>query len=227
MSRVVKILGILGLIGSLLGGLGCGHWQYDLAPAPSWNPTGLATPRLISKDNVFVHPNYANLRMSRAGLLIFRTAPDFAEVGPAFTRIFHRELQAKQAFAEVVYIPEIYGTKEDAMSVAKRHNLDLLVLGEVPYYLDGGTVANSGLQVDLTVIDAKDGRLLWSISDSIKAVRRPLIDLWVVETRPYPTPPMGALAARLADKMATSLERGGPPPSATGLAALFPMFNGD
>ncbi|MEJ2070028.1 MAG: hypothetical protein P8X65_03650 [Syntrophobacterales bacterium] len=227
MSPAVKTLGILWLIGILAGGLGCVHWQYDLDPAPSWNPTGLATPRIITADNIFVHPHSANLRMSRAGVLIFRTAPDFAEVGPAFTRIFHQELQAKRTFAEVVYIPEIYSTKEDAMSLAKRHNLDLLVLGEVPYYLDGGTVANSGLQVDLKVIDAKSGQLLWSISGSIKAVRRPIIDLWVVETRPYPTPPMGVLAARLAAKMAETLERGGPPPPPTGLASVFPKFNGD
>ena len=227
MSSAVKTLGILWLMGILVGGLGCGHWQYDQEPAPSWNPTGLATPRIITANNIFVHPNTANLRINRAGLLIFRTAPDFAEVGPAFTRIFHRELQAKRAFAEVVYIPEIYGTKEEAMSVAKNHNLDLLVLGEVPYYLDGGTVANSGLQVDLKVIDAKSGQLLWSISDSIKAVRRPIIDLWVVETRPYPTPSMGALASRLAAKMAETLERGGPKPPPSGLAALFPVFNGD
>ena len=212
MSSAVKTLGILWLMGILVGGLGCGHWQYDQEPAPSWNPTGLATPRIITANNIFVHPNTANLRISRAGVLIFRTAPDFAEVGPAFTRIFHRELQAKRAFAEVVYIPEIYGTKEEAMSVAKNHNLDLLVLGEVPYYLDGGTVANSGLQVDLKVIDA---------------VRRPIIDLWVVETRPYPTPSMGALASRLAAKMAETLERGGPKPPPSGLAALFPVFNGD
>lgn len=226
MSPVVKALGIFWLIGSLLGGLGCGHWQYDIAPAPSWNPTGLATPRILSKDRIFVHPNSANLRMSRAGLLIFRTAPDFAEVGPAFTRIFQRELLAKRAFAELVFIPEVVTNKEDAMSLAKRHNLDLLVLGEIPYYLDGGTVGNSGLQVDLNVVDAKDGRLLWSLSDSIRAIRRPLIDLWVVETRPYPTPSMGTLAARLAEKVAATLEQG-PPPPPTGLAALLPVFNGD
>jgi hypothetical protein len=225
MSPAKKALGILLLIGGLMGGSGCGHWQYDQFPAPSWNPTGLAAPRIISKDRIFVHPDKANLRRCRAGILIFRTSADFPEGGPAITRIFYHELLAKQPFAELVFIPEIFTTKEDAQALAKHHNLDLVVLGEVPYYLDGGTVGASGLQVDLKVVDAREGRVVWNFSDSIKATPRPIIDLWVTETRPYPTPSMGALAARLAARMAATLERGGPPPAPTGLAAFFPMFN--
>lgn len=221
MNPAVKALGILLLILSLMGGLGCGHWQYDQFPAPSWNPKGLASPRIISQDRVFIHPGNMNLRMSRAGLLIFRTVPEFPEVGPAFTQIFYQELLAQRPFIEVVPIPEIYTSKEEALRLAKRHHLDILVLGEVPYYLDGGTVGTSGMQVDLKVMDAREGRLLWSLTDSIKATKRPIIDLWVVETRPYPTPTIGTLAARLASRLVTTLEQGATPrpPSATGLSA--------
>jgi len=136
-----------------------------------------------------------------------------------------------------VFIPEIFTTKEDALALAQNYHLDLVVLGEVPYYLDGGTVGISGLQVDLKVLDARDGRMVWNLSDSIKATPRPIIDLkatprpiidlWVTETRPYPTPPMGSLAAQLAARMATTLEKGAPTSSSSGLAALLPMFNGN
>ena len=227
MNSAVKIMGTLLLLSSLLVGLGCGHWQYDQFPAPSWNPKGLASPRIISQDRVFLHPGNLNLRMSRAGLLIFRSIPDFPEVGPAFTQIFYRELLAHRPFAEVVLIQETYTNKEEALRLAKRHNLDLLILGEIPYYLDGGTVGTSGLQVDLKVFSAVDGRLLWSLTDSIKATRRPIIDLWVVETRPYPTPSMGTLAARLAARLSKTLEQGPPPPPPSGLATLLPKFNED
>ncbi len=219
MSPVIKALGILLLIGGLMGGPGCGHWQYDQFPAPSWNPKGLATPKITSQDRIFIHPGNANLRISRAGLLIFRTFPDFPEVGPAFTQLFYRELLATRAFAEVVLIPETYTTQEEARRLARHHRVDLMVLGEVPYYLDGGTVGNSGIQVDLKVIEAGNGRVLWSLTDSIKATRRPLIDLWVVETRPYPTPTMGTLASRLAARLVATIEQGPPPPPPTGIAA--------
>jgi hypothetical protein len=221
MGPTLKTLGILLLLGSLIGGVGCTHWQYDQFPAPSWNPPGLATPRIDNRNEIFVHPGTLNLRLSRVGLLIFRAVPDFPEVGPAFTQIFYRELLAKRPFAEVVLIPEPYTTQEEALRLAKRYQLDLMVLGEVPYFLNGGTVGNSGLQVDLKVLEAGNGRLLWSLTDSIKATRRPLIDLWVVETRPYPTPNMGALAARLAARLAETLEKGPPPPPPTGISAWF------
>jgi|UniRef100_A0A7V6A5W1 hypothetical protein len=221
-------LGILTLIAGLLAAAGCGHWQYDQFPAPSWNPRGLATPRLDQRDRVYAYPGSQSLRTGRAGLMEFRTVPDFANVGPAFTRIFHRELLAKRAFTDVVLIPAPYYTDEDALRQAKRHKVDVLLLGEIPYYLDGGTVGNSGLQVDLKVIEAGSGRLLWNLSDSIKATRRPIIDLIVTETRPYPTPSMGSLASRLAGQVAAKLEQGQPPPPApsSGLGIIGACFKG-
>ncbi len=223
MSTAMKALGILLLSGGLLGGSGCGHYQYDQFPAPSWNPVGLASPRIVNNDRIYNHPGSISLQSSRAGVLIFRTTPEFPQGGGPIAEIFYRELLAKRPFADIVFIPEIYTTKEDAQALAKKHHLDLVVLGEVPYYLDGGTVGNSGLQVDLKVMDARDGRIVWNMSDSIKAVRRPIIDLWVTETRPYPTPSIGALATRLAARMAETLQEGAPPPP-SGLAGLFPIF---
>jgi hypothetical protein len=221
MAPTVKALKIFLLAALLPAVAGCSHWQADQFPAPSWNPTGYATPLIDKQDRVFVHPRTQNLRMGRAGLLDFRTVPDFAEVGPAFTQIFHRELLAKRAFAEVILIPETYTTKEEALRLAKRHQVDVMLLGEVPYYLDGGTVGTSGLQVDLKVMEAGSGRLLWCMSDSLKATRRTIVDLIVTESRPYPTPSMGTLAARLAGKLADTLEQGQPKPPPTGIAAWF------
>ena len=209
-----------------MGVAGCGHWQYDQFPAPSWNPTGLATPRIDKRDRVYTHPGAQNLRAGRAGLMEFRTVPDFANVGPAFTQIFYRELLAKRAFSDVVLIPEHYSTKEAALRQAKRYKVDVILLGEIPYYLDGGTVGNSGLQVDLKVMEAGSGRLLWSLSDSIKATRRPIIDLMVTESRPYPTPSMGSLASRLAGQVVARLEKGQPPPAPNGLGVIGAWFSG-
>lgn len=216
MAPAMKALGICLFTGLLLAGAGCSHWQTDQFPAPSWNPRGYATPRITKQDRVFVHPGHQPLRAARAGLPVFRTLPEFAEVGPAVTQIFYRELLAKRAFAEVVLIPEICTTKEEALRLAKRYQVAVMLLGEVPYYLDGGTVGASGLQVDLKVVEAESGHLLWSLSDSLKATPRPIIDLIVTETRPYPTPSMGTLAARLAGRLAATLEKGPPKPPPSG-----------
>ncbi len=214
-SKALKLL----LSVFLATAMGCQHWQADQFPAPSWNPTGYASPLMTKQNQVYTHPNTHNLRMSRAGLLNFRTVPDFAEVGPAFTQIFCRELMAKKAFAEVVPIPETYTTKEEALRLAKRYKADVMLLGEVPYYLDGGTVGASGLQVDLKVMEAETGRLLWSLTDSVKATPRPIVDLIVTESRPYPTPSIGTLASRLAGRLAVALEQGRPIPPPSGFSS--------
>ncbi|MGQ9688775.1 MAG: hypothetical protein ACUVXF_08335 [Desulfobaccales bacterium] len=200
---------------------GCGHWQHDLFPAPSWKPKGLATPLIINQDRVFVYPRDESLRHKRAGLLIFRTDNVVADLAPAVTLIFYQELLANRVFAELVYIPETYTKMLNTLPLAKQYKVDVLVLGEVPYYLDGGTVGTSAIQVDLKVVEAESKRLLWSYSDSVKASPRPIIDLLIVETRPYPTPAIGNLTARLAKRMAETLVEGKPPSPPRGIAAFF------
>jgi hypothetical protein len=87
--------------------------------------------------------------------------------------------------------------------------------------LDGGTVGTSGLQVDLKVVEVQSGRILWCLTDSLRARTRPIIDLMVVETRPQPTPDMGALARRLAAQLAKTLEEGPPLPPTKKVANWF------
>jgi hypothetical protein len=221
MAKELKVLGFMVVVGLLMAGAGCSHWQTDQFPAPSWNPTGYASPLMNKQSQVFTQPGNQNLRLGRAGMLNFRTVPDIAEVGTAFTEIFYREILAKKAFAEVVLIPETYTTKEEALRLAKRYKAEVMLLGEIPYYLDGGTVGTSGLQVDLKVMEATTGRLLWNVSDSLKATRRPIVDLIVTESRPYPTPSIATLASRLAGRLAANLENGQPIPQPSGIAAWF------
>lgn len=220
MSRAAKILGMLLLIGGLTSGWGCSHCQIDQFPSPSWNPPAFAQPKITNWDQIFVHPGAQNLRLSKVGMFAFRGSPETPEANAAITRIFHRELLLRRPFTEVVLLPETFSTVEEAVRLAKNHRLDLLLLGEIPYYLDGGTVGNAGIQVDLRVVDARTGQILWCFTDSIKATRRPVIDLWVTETRPYATPGMGDLMTSLAARMVKTLEKG-PPPPPTGLQKVF------
>jgi|UniRef100_A0A7C5EL18 hypothetical protein len=197
----------------LIGLLGCSHFQVDTFPAPSWNPPALAKPIIVKQERIFAHPGVENLRLSRVGVLYFRSPDHIPEVGPGITQLFYRELLARRPFQEVVLIPEPFTTEAEALKLARRHRLQLLVLGEVPYYLDGGTLGLSGLQLDLRVVEVDSGRLLWCLSDSLRARPRPIVSLMVVETRPRPTPDMGTLASKMAAQLAQTLEQGAPLPS--------------
>lgn len=200
-------------LGVILAGItGCSRFQVDTFPAPSFNPPFLAKPIITKEERIYTHPGVENLRLARVGVFYFRVPSHIPEVSHGITQIFYRELLARRPFQEVVLIPDPYSTAEEALKLARRQRLQLLVLGEVPYYLDGGTLGTSGLQMDLKVVEVDSGRLLWCLSDSLRARPRPIVSLMVVETRPYPTPDMGTLAARLAAQLAQTLEQGPPAP---------------
>lgn len=203
--RVKKIFPCLVILASMLG---CAHapdfWQTDTFPAPSWNPPSLANPIIADQEKVYVKPPVPQYT-ARAGVLLFRSPPQLPEVSHAVTQIFYRRLLEKRPFLEVMMIPESFGSLQDAVVQGRAHNVDLVVLGEVPYFLDGGGMGRSGLQVDLKVVEVKTGRLLWEIRDAITATQRPMVDLWVTETRPRPTPSIYDLAERLAMRMCETL----------------------
>ena len=205
MMRSRKIFLCLIILASMLG---CAHtpdfWQTDTFPAPSWNPPSLAKPIIADQEKVFVKPPFPQYT-ARAGVLLFRSPPQLPEASHAVTQIFYRRLLEKRPFLEVVLIPESYGSVKDAVAQGQAHNMDLVVLGEVPYFLDGGGMGKSGLQVDLKVVEVKTERLLWEIRDAITATQRPIVDLWVTETRPRPTPSIYDLAERLAVRMCETL----------------------
>jgi hypothetical protein len=189
--------------------LACAHapewWQTSQFPAPSWNPPSLANPVIADQEKVYLRPPFPQYT-ARAGVLLFRSPPQLPEVSHAVTQIFYRRLLEKRPFLEVVLISESFGSLPEAVMKGQAYKVDLVVLGEVPYFLDGGGMGKSGLQVDLKVVEVKTGRLLWEITDAIAATQRPIVDLWVTETRPRPTPSIYALAEHLAARMCETLK---------------------
>lgn len=193
-----------------VAGAACAHlpggdwWQADTFPAPSLNPPPLANPILADREKVYVRspvPQYT----ARAGLLYFRGPTPSLEAGEALARIFYRQFQEKRPFLEILLIPEPFSSVSEAVRQGRAHKVEAVVLGEVPYFLDSGGLGKTGLQVDLKVVEVKTGRLLWEISDSISASPRPIVDLWLTETRPRPAPSIYTLAERLAGRMAETL----------------------
>jgi hypothetical protein len=84
--------------------------------------------------------------------------------------------------------------------------VDLMLLGAIPYFLDSGGAGKSGIQVDLQLREVKSRHIFWYLTDAITAAQRPIIDLWVTETRPYPTPGIYTLADTLAQRMVQGLQ---------------------
>lgn len=197
------------LAGVAGGWLGCGSvWQTRTFPAPSLNPAPLAAPIVDQRRTVLVSPPTDAYRSQRVGVLLFRPPPHLPEVSQPLTQLFYQHLLASRPFREVVLIPRAYGSVAEAQAIGRQESVDLLLLGEAPYFLDGGTLGTTALQVDLRVVEVKSGHLLWYLSDALRATPRPVIDLIVTETRPEPTPEAYALAGVLARGMCQTLAAG-------------------
>ena len=212
--RVTVTLGIA-LVLAAVGCTGNSHVQIDQFPGPSWSPPRLSNPKIEKGEQVYSNPSANNCQTAKAGVLLFKCPPELTEVSYPVTQVFVRKLMAKRPFGEVTLIQKPYTSMPEALRLGRELKLDVLVLGEVPYFLDSGTMGQSGLQVDLEVVETQTGRQVWFFSDQVKATPRPMLNLIVVETRPKPTPPIYALVDQLAGNMVDLLCRGAPAPPPT------------
>jgi len=195
----------------------CGHdhtnIQTDTFPGPSFNPPRLAKPIIQDAQQVYVSPGVNSWSSARAGVLMFKCPPELPQVSYPVTQTFMRKLMEKHPFLEVRLMPEPYTSLPEALRLGRERKVDVMVLGEVPYFLDSGTAGQSGIQVDLTVVEVASGRQHWYFTDAVKATPRPMLNLIVVETRPKPTPPLYVLVEQLAGRMVDTLVRGAPAPA--------------
>lgn len=188
-SRMQRLLVLVLILGTGVLTAGCG------------TSADLSQPRIYQEPmQAYVDPGYNRFQSQRLAIFPFEAQPTLPEVRYRITEIFYRQLLKNWAFAEIVRLQPA-DERKDAFHLARRAHADLLMVAQVPYFLDSGGMGKSGLQVDLKVLEVKTGRLLWYLSDSISAEPRPIIDLWVTETTPKPAPGIYQLADMLATRM--------------------------
>ena len=201
-QKVFVALGIGVVV--LMGAAGCS----SMITVP-----GLSDPQIkAGPQEAFLKTDNMSYRRSRIALLPFRVPAQVTDVGYPITEVFHRQLLQKRPFQAVVRVHEYYNSLADAQKLAKAQGAELMVLGEVPYFIDSGTTGKSGVQVDLRVVEVNTGRTVWYISDNILAQQAPIVDLWVTETKPDPTPSVYFMVDTLAARMSLALLRDLQPP---------------
>ena len=186
------------LAGLLAGAAGCGYYQhYPILTDPKIQ---------AGPAQAFVQPTYNDYRNYRIAILPFRVPAQVVDVGFPITEVFHRQLLEKRPFRSVVRINEYANNMAQARRLAKEQGADLFLVGQVPYFLDSGCTAISGVQVDLRIVETKTGRIIWYLSDNIRAEPAPIYDLWVTESVPKATPSIYYLVQTLACRMTTAMQ---------------------
>jgi hypothetical protein len=189
--------------------------------SPVYVPS-MSDPKIrVGPQEAFVKSENPGYRRFRIAVLPFRVPDQVTDVSYPITEVFHRQLLQKRPFLGVVRVQEYYNSMAQAQRFAKNYGAELMVLGEVPYFLDSGTTGRSGVQVDLRVIEVNSGRTLWYLSDNIMAERAPMVDLWVTETKSEPSPSIYFLVDTLAARMTMALVRDLTPPETPQAAAQY------
>jgi hypothetical protein len=191
--------------GILAGAAGCESMVYV---------PGYSDPKIkAGPQEAFLKSDNMSYRRSRIAILPFRVPAQVTDVSYPITEVFHRQLLQKRPFLSVVRISQYYNTLAEAQKLAKAQGAELMVLGEVPYFIDSGTTGRSGVQVDLRVVDVNNGYTIWYLSDNIMAEPARIYDLWVTETKPEPSPSVYFLVDTLSARMVLALLKDLQPPA--------------
>ncbi len=210
-QKVFLALGIWA--GVLTGAAGCA--------SPVYIPS-LSDPKIkAGPQEAFLKTDDMSYRRFRIAILPFRVPAQVTDVSYSITEVFHRQLLQKRPFLAVVRVHEYYNSLAQAQRLAKVQGAELMVMGEVPYFIDSGTMGRSGVQVDLRVVEVNTGRTLWYLSDNIMAQPAPMVDLWVTETKSEPSPSIYFLVDTLAARMSLALLRDLQPPDTAKATAKY------
>jgi len=205
-QRIFLILGILAVFLAGVGGCAGSYLCWESSPS-------LTDPKIqAGPPESFIQPDYNAYRRYLVAVLPFRVPAVVNDVGYPITEVFHRQLLEKKPFRGAVRVAEYYNTLSEAQRLAKAHGAELFIVGEVPYFLDSGTTGQSGLQVDLRIVETSSGRTIMYLSDTISASPRPIYDLWVTESKPKPSPSIYFLVETLASRMCLAMEKAMEPP---------------
>lgn len=149
-----------------------------------------------TKPQVYVYPVDDALYPPNALLLPLPMAqslgPREAEpLSKGLTRIFWQALLREEAFPVIEYAEgmHVYNLSQ-ALALAKYKNADVLITGNIPYMITGGSVGMNQFTVHIEIYDVETAELLWSITHSGLLADKPAQDYLIFKqkTRLPPDP---------------------------------------
>lgn len=163
------------------------------------------------RDNpeVYVEPMRSPPTPVSALVVPFQVTQDIAgsqELGEQLTRIVWQTWTRDRVFPKLLYEANLRnGTTPQAVALARKLGLDVVVVGKFTYVMSGGTRGDSGVSFTCDVIDVRNGERLWSMAHT-GTMETGLNEDYIIFARKnrMPTDPLAAITATLA------MDMGGP-----------------
>lgn len=126
-------------------------------------------PPITSYDpRVYIHPASADLSQASIAVLPFQIPSDINTVrGREIAALFQQTLLEQQVFHKVKLAPDRYGTVEEAMEIARREQVDLVLAGEVNQIISGSRLGGGRLNLSLRIIDLNSSDTVWYIEQTV------------------------------------------------------------
>ena len=113
------------------------------------------------------------------------------------------------AFNTLEYLPAAGPfDRNRAVALARSKGADVVVGGYINHFIDGGTGGESSISLNIEVLDAKTGNLIWSISQGGLMDKQKKHDFYLFEiTERNPGDPSGLIARSLAWDMGNIIKK--------------------
>ena len=131
-----------------------------------------------------------------------------AHLGRVFGRIVHQVFASERLFPRLIFDEKLaYSSPENAVETARRMGLDLVILGFVPYFVEGSTLSDTAVTIELRIYETKGGQLLVQMEQAARVEARMPNDFvyFVQETR-LPDSPLYLAIQAIARDMAVPLK---------------------
>lgn len=134
------------------------------------NPSRLYVDQWVKRGQplTYVEPMSSPARPYKALIVPFRMTQDIPypiELSRQITNIIWEIWSQENIFPTLVYEPLATSANVDqAILLARDRGLDAVIVGEIPYFLAGGTSGQTAVSMKADVYDVKNGKRIWSMA---------------------------------------------------------------
>lgn len=179
------------------------HWEPRIGPQEVYSDAP------VHRNNplISVHPSNTPSAPMTAMLFPLQITQQMDKplvLGRSLGRIFWQTWSQAQVFPTLLYEDETaWPGLARALAVARAKDVDLVIRGEVPYFLSGGSQGTTSLSLFVEIFEVRSGQRIWIMEHAGRMEPRPRRDFIVAHhTRRLPEEPALSVMTILACDMA-------------------------
>ena len=159
-----------------------------------------------NNPEVYVEPMHAPPGPVSALIVPFQVTQDIAyapDLGEQLTRVVWQAWTRDRVFPKLLYEANLRNaTTPQAVALARKMGVDVVIVGRFTYVMSGGTRGDSGVSFTFDVIDVRSGERLWSMAHA-GTMETGLTEDYIIFARKnrMPLDPLTAITSTLAADM--------------------------